>query len=303
MKKNIAIAALLAIVFFYYCREKKKTTNVIPIAHRDTFNFPKDTFSLPNGDSMGSVHRDVFFIPENEIPTTAKWKGKPVPPPTTQPPPTPTEPAFQPGVIYLNFTGRTVSSTQWNWNGDIIAMPAGLTVIQIQYILDRFYATLKPYADSGLIKITTDKNVFDAAPVNKHIELIFSTTSAWFGSSGGVSYVGSFNWGTGQPAWVFTALLNYNEKYIFDSGIHEFGHTVGLYHDITTDSLCTYINDYNRGNCIQPLCINTPRIGCDTAPIMGIGYYKPYSRFCKDGLTGNGKQDELLIISKALHYK
>ncbi|MFM7671658.1 MAG: T9SS type A sorting domain-containing protein [Bacteroidota bacterium] len=64
---------------------------------------------------------------------------------------------------------------------------------------------------------------------------------------------------------MFSALLNYSEKYVAEAAAHEAGHTLGLYHQSSYDGNCVKTSDYNGGQ-------GTGEIAW--APIMGVGYYK-----------------------------
>ena len=92
--------------------------------------------------------------------------------------------------------------------------------------------------------------------------VIGGSSSDWFGSSaGGVAYVGSFNWSSDTPAFVFEAQLgNGNEKYTAEAISHETGHTLGLNHDGRTSPVEEYYAGQGSG-------------ATGWAPIMGNGYY------------------------------
>lgn len=117
------------------------------------------------------------------------------------------------------------------------------------------------------VNITTDSVRFNNAAPNKRIRVIITPTSAWYGSAGGVAYVGSFAWGgtPGTPCWVFENQLGNNTKSIAEAAAHEVGHTLTLRHQSTYNSSCTKTNEYNPG------------LGTGVtswAPIMGVGYSK-----------------------------
>ena len=98
--------------------------------------------------------------------------------------------------------------------------------------------------------------------------MILTVSSSWYGSAGGVSFVGSFTWGDNTPAFVFTALLNYNSKNIAEATAHEAGHSLGLFHQSLYDTNCIKTSDYNPGQ-------GTGEIGW--APIMGVGYSRNFT--------------------------
>lgn len=164
-------------------------------------------------------------------------------------------------TIYLDFDGQYVTGSSWNWNGPINALPADLSNDAISEIFNRVSEDYRPFN----INITTDSSVYLAAPFNQRTRIIITTTSAWYGSAGGVSFVGSFTWGDETPAWVFSALLNNNLKNIAEACSHEMGHTLGLQHQSTFDENCQKIAEYSAGQ-------GDGETGW--APIMGVGYYR-----------------------------
>lgn len=164
-------------------------------------------------------------------------------------------------VVFLDFDGQTVDGTSWNSNGPIFCAPSGLDNIKITSIFNRVSEDYRPFN----INITTDSTKFLAAPINKRMRVIITTSSSWYGNAGGVAFLGSFTWGDDTPCFVFSALLANNEKYIAEAAAHEAGHTLGLYHQSAYDANCVKTSEYNGG-------IGTGEIAW--APIMGVGYYK-----------------------------
>ena len=164
-------------------------------------------------------------------------------------------------VIFLDFDGQTVNGTSWNSSGPIYCGPSGMSNAQISEIFNRVSEDYRPFN----VNITTDSAVYFAAPAVTRTRVIVTVTSDWYGSSGGVSFVGSFTWGDDTPCFVFSALLSYNVKNVAEACSHEVGHTLGLYHQSSYDANCVKTNDYNFG-------IGTGEIGW--APIMGAGYYQ-----------------------------
>lgn len=165
-------------------------------------------------------------------------------------------------VLLLDFDGHIVQGTSWNVNGPIICGPSNLSNEQITEVYNRIAEDYRPFN----INVTTDSTKYAAAPATKRTRVVFTISSSWYGNgAGGVAYIGSFTWGDNTPCFIFSALLNYNTKYISEAGAHEAGHTLGLRHQSSYDQSCNKTNEYNYG------------YGSGTAswaPIMGVGYYR-----------------------------
>ena len=110
--------------------------------------------------------------------------------------------------------------------------------------------------------------------------------SSWFGSAGGVAYVGSFTWNSDTPAFVFEDNLgNGNEKYTAEAISHEAGHTLGLNHDGRTSPDEEYFAGYGSG-------------ATGWAPIMGNSYYKSLTQWSRGEYNASSNQeDDLSIIT------
>jgi Bacterial pre-peptidase C-terminal domain/Secretion system C-terminal sorting domain len=162
-------------------------------------------------------------------------------------------------VLFLDFDGHTVTGTGWNYMGPIVCGASGLDNTKITSIFNSVAEDYRPFN----INVTTDSTKFLAAPINKRMRVIITISSSWYGSAGGVAFIGSFIWGDDTPCFVFSALLGYNAKKISEASSHEAGHTLGLYHQSTYDASCGLISDYNYGQ-------GTGEISW--APIMGVGY-------------------------------
>lgn len=164
-------------------------------------------------------------------------------------------------VVFIDFDGHTVNGTSWNYAGPIYCGGSGLDIAQITTVFNRVSEDYRPFN----VNVTTDSTKFLAAPITKRMRVISTVSWEWYGSAGGVAFVGSFTWGDDTPCFVFTSLLNYNLKNISEAVSHEAGHTLGLYHQSTYDANCVKTSDYNYGQ-------GTGEIGW--APIMGVGYYQ-----------------------------
>ncbi|GAB4092671.1 zinc metalloprotease [Flaviaesturariibacter terrae] len=191
-------------------------------------------------------------------------------------------------TIFLDFDGHTVSGTQWNVSGPIVCGPANITAAQQTEIFNRISEDYRPFN----INITTDSTRYWSAPPKQRMRVIFTVTNGWYGSSaGGVSYINSFSWGDNTPCFVFTALLNYNTKWLAEAGAHEAGHTFGLRHQAAYNSSCVKLTDYNQGT-------GSGEIGW--APIMGVGYYRNMTTWNlgPNNLGCSTSQSDVDIITK-----
>jgi len=190
-------------------------------------------------------------------------------------------------TIFLDFDGHTVQSSVWNGGATLYCQPSGLTDPQITEAFGRVAEDYRPFD----INITTDQDVFLAAPLNRRMRVIITTTSGWCPGMGGVAYIGSFIWGDDTPAFVFSDMLGFSPKMVGECCSHESGHTVGLSHQSKYDGDCNIpVEEYNSGTG-----------GGETgwAPIMGNSYYRNMSNW-NNGPTPDGCnniQDNLSIIA------
>jgi hypothetical protein len=192
-------------------------------------------------------------------------------------------------TIFLDFDGNTVNGTSWNVSGPIFCAGSGLSSDQITEIFNRVAEDYRPFT----VNITTDSTKFLAAPVNKRMRVVVTTSYEWYGSSaGGVAFVNSFTWGDNTPCFIFSSLLNYNTKNIAEACAHEAGHTLGLRHQSTYDANCNKTSDYNYGQ-------GAGEIGW--APIMGVGYYQNFTLWHNgpNSLGCNVIQNDLDVITTA----
>jgi len=167
-------------------------------------------------------------------------------------------------VIYLDFDGQNVVGTGWNSGNLITALPSTMNAANIILIHKRVSEDFIPFD----VNVTTDSLRFNNALPNRRTRVVITPTSAWYGSAGGVAYVGSFAWGgtPGTPCWVFENLLSYSPKNIAEAASHETGHTLTLRHQSTYSvNTCSKTAEYNPG---QGSGVTS------WAPIMGVGYTK-----------------------------
>lgn len=190
-------------------------------------------------------------------------------------------------VIYLDFDGHAVNSAVWNSGVAFYAQPGTFTDAAIRETFNRVAEDFKPFD----LNVTTDQATFLAAPLNKRIRVVITSTSAWYPGVGGVAYIGSFTWGDDTPAFVFADRLGpFSPKMVAECISHETGHTLGLNHQSSYDANCNLTEVYNMGAGVGEI---------GWAPIMGNSYYR--------NMTGwyNGKlpygctymEDNLQIIT------
>lgn len=193
-------------------------------------------------------------------------------------------------TLFIDFDGHTVKGSSWNWAGPIYALPAELNNTAITEIFNRVSEDYRPFN----LNVTTDSTVYLAAPFNKRMRIIVTPTSQWYGSAGGVAYVGSFIWGDETPGWVFSTLLGNSPKVVAEAISHEAGHTFGLHHQSDYNDNCQKIADYAVGT-------GTGEIGW--APIMGVGYYRNLTTWHNgtSALGCNHLQNDLEIIAGPLN--
>ena len=117
-------------------------------------------------------------------------------------------------VIYLDFDGHTVAGTMWNTNGTFTCNASGLDDAGITEVFNRVAEDFRPFN----INITTSEAKYNAAPYNRRIRVVITTSHEWYGTgSGGVAYINSFTWGDNSPCFVFSALHGFSIKKIAEA--------------------------------------------------------------------------------------
>jgi hypothetical protein len=179
-------------------------------------------------------------------------------------------------TVYLDFDGAVVEGTIWNENGKIIAESSGLSPATITWIHKKISDHFKLFN----LNITTDRAVYDRAPVHQRTHVIVTPDGSWYGPVTGVSAIGSFVWGNDTPAWVFIHALSDNPSFIASSATHQIGHTLGLQHQSEYDSYGVMITELSGGET---------NIFSNEAPLMGIPFYKTAD--WKNGHPSTGIRD------------
>lgn len=187
------------------------------------------------------------------------------------------------GVLYIDFDGEKGPFPGWGPGGTVGNFDAEapeVTDAEVTEVWSRVVEDYKPFN----INVTTDLDVFLAAPVTSRIQIILTPTNDAAPGAGGVAYLDSWNWGTGdisKVCWGFYAV----GKTAGEIVSHEVGHTFNLRHDGTTDP----DEEYYEGQ-------GTGEVGW--APIMGVGYRKNLVQWSKGEYKNptRANEDDLAII-------
>ena len=205
-------------------------------------------------------------------------------------------------IVYLNFTGCTISGTAWNagfaGGADIVCapfdtdgVPSVFSDAEKSVIQEVWQRVAEDYAPFD-VDVTTEYPGAEALTRSSTADgtygmfVVITPTSSWFGSGGGVSYVGCFdNIGDYyKPNFVFASNLLNNAKYVGEACSHEVGHTLGLFHMGVTNGSAYYAGQ------------GTGDTGW--APIMGNSYNENLTQWCKgEYANANNFEDELAIIT------
>lgn len=169
-------------------------------------------------------------------------------------------------VLYLDFDGENVAGTQWNISYStptINALPSTISTANMINVWQRVSEDFRPFE----VNVTTELAKFNAAPSTRRMRIIVTPTSSWFGTAGGVAFLGSFAWGGSPdtPCWVFEDQLGFSAKNITEAASHEAGHTLSLMHQSVYDGSCNKTAEYSTGQGTGMT---------SWAPIMGVGYTK-----------------------------
>jgi len=210
-----------------------------------------------------------------------------------------------PNVLYLNFTGETVTGTAWNTSLGRTSIPA------VAFSSDADFSTFSD-AEQVVIKRVWQRVAEDYSPFNIDVTterpasftsrtaqaLITRNTDANgdpnpSSTAGGVAYVNVFAGGsytTYRPAWIYYNNLSSSESYIAEAASHEIGHNMGLSHDAKTDGT-SYYGGHGSGDI-------------SWGPLMGTGYNRNVSQWSKgEYYLANNTEDDLAIIAGKLTYR
>lgn len=201
--------------------------------------------------------------------------------------------------IFLDFNGHRVTGTGWNENNDgrMIEAPAydvggddHVFDPSEQQSIERIWARVaEDFAPFDIDVTTESPPAASFRRGSEAIRVIISsnidqrTGNRWFDGSGGVAYMGSWQWKTDTPVWVFENNLGGDEKRIAEAISHEVGHALGLDHDGGSEE------DYFKG-------FGDREHGW--APIMGAAYNKPVTQWSRGDYVGaSNTEDDLDIIT------
>lgn len=194
-------------------------------------------------------------------------------------------------VIYLDFNGHTngdvygtswdyISSPAWDYSGDGPAFNS-TELAMIQRIWVRVAEDFAPFnvdvttQDPGVEALRKTSSTDDSWG----IRVVITPNDQPAPGSGGVAYIGSFNFSTDTPVYVF----NKGEKSVAEAASHEVGHALGLGHDGTASS--GYYGGHGSGVT-------------SWGPIMGAAYNPNVTQWSKGEYSGaNNFQDDLAIIT------
>jgi subtilisin-like proprotein convertase family protein len=194
-------------------------------------------------------------------------------------------------VVYLDFDGHTtgdVTGTSW----DNLTSPAwdysgngpAFTDVEKQIIQKIWVRVSEDFAPFNIDVTTQDPGVEALRKVGTTddrwgIRVVITPNDQPAPGSGGVAYVGSFNFNTDTPAYVF----NVSEKAAAEAASHEAGHALGLSHD-GTGTLAYYSG---QGSGIT-----------SWGPIMGAAYNPTVTQWSKGQYAGaNNTEDDLAKIT------
>jgi hypothetical protein len=173
-----------------------------------------------------------------------------------------------PAVLLLDFAGGYTNS----WGGIAYARPNVSNEV-IKDVWKRVAEDFMPFN----INVTTDINVFLAAPAASRQRCCYTTTPV---TAAGVAYYGSWNWGNDTVCW---SVYNVG-KAAAEVGSHEVGHTLGLAHQGQTGG-GEYYGGHGSGET-------------GWAPIMGVGYYQAVTTWAKGEYSNaNQGQDQLQTVT------
>lgn len=208
-------------------------------------------------------------------------KGKPVKPgdTTTTPPtePPPVKDTVGKAVAMIDFDGH--NNTYYRFTqGYREGILDVTTPEQRQTIVDSIAFDYKQWP----IVFTTDEAVYQSAPTQKRMRVVYTTDFEWYPNlAGGVADPYSFE-KVDAVCFVFvgqTRIVPTETKFLYEAGGHELGHTFGWFH------IANWVDGILTGNHCTQL-----DAGDGQAHNMGIPYY--YTTRVAAGRMANGLWDD-----------
>lgn len=167
------------------------------------------------------------------------------------------------GVYYNgNWAGKTPGGDGYVEAYDIDGDPTTFTAAELNRIDRIWQRVAEAYSPFDIDVTTIDPGSYARREVAR---VVIGGDNKWYGSGGGVAYVGGFTWAddsAGHTSWVFPKNMgNGNVHNTASATIHEAGHQFGLSHQRRYDDDGNALdNGYDRGDKL-------------TAPHMGVTYY------------------------------
>ncbi len=195
-------------------------------------------------------------------------------------------------TIFLDFDGHTtgdVTGTSWDnltspaWdpgnNGPAFSDAERVTMQRVWARVSEDYAPFNVDVTTEQPANLEDLRKSGAGDTRWGVRVVITPDDSPAPGSGGVAYVGSFNYSNFTPAYVF----NGGEKSAAEAASHEAGHALGLGHDGTATS--GYYGGHGTGVT-------------SWGPIMGASYSPNLSQWSRGEYAGaNNTQDDLAVIT------
>ena len=216
-------------------------------------------------------------------------------------------------VLFLDFNGHDITDTIWNNNAsygnvatfecrpfDTDGDESTFSDLEQQYIIEIWERVAEDYMPFD-VDVTTEQ------PASWNSQVGHALITPWTDKNGencphntygGLAYVDYFGsyWysydvsGCVSPAWIWSEMGS-SRSYadVAEAASHELGHNLGLSHDGT--SSLEYYGGHGSDNV-------------SWGPLMGTGYYRNLSQWCKgEYYDANRTQDDLAIIAAKLTYR
>jgi hypothetical protein len=189
--------------------------------------------------------------------------------------------------LYLDFDGD-FQATWGSWSNittpafDIDGDATSFSAAELSRMQDIWARVAEDYAPFNIDVTTIDPGALTNGVAAK---IVIGGSGSWYGSAGGVAYVGGFYNSASNVGFAFEDNLgNGNAKYCADASSHEAGHLFGLNHQ-SAYSGTTKTAEYNPGTSTL-------------APLMGNSYSATRSTWYNgQTVTSTTYQDDIAIIA------